>query len=168
MAYQLELADRIRELLNTTLPIEEKEMFQGLCFLVDDKMCICTREDHLLCRIGETQVLIEVENGNCRQMIMNGRTMKDFVWVDIDSRINNRDLARWVNLCMAFNPEAKSSKKKPTARKQATKKSAVKRTINAKKTAVKKAARADKKASARKTPVKKSSARKSPAKKKKK
>jgi len=112
MAYQQKLADRIRELLDTKLPVEEKEMFQGLCFMVDDKMCICTREHHILCRIGDKQVQIELEKGNCTQMMSNGRKMKDYVFVDDDYIKTKKDLTYWVNLCLTFNPKAKSSKTK--------------------------------------------------------
>jgi TfoX/Sxy family transcriptional regulator of competence genes len=112
MAYQEKLADRIRELLDTNLPVEEKEMFQGLCFMVDDKLCICTRESHILCRIGEKQVEIELEKGNCRQMINNGRVMKDYVFVEDDQLKTRKDLTYWVKLCLSFNPKARSSKKK--------------------------------------------------------
>lgn len=112
MAYQEELVNRIRETLNTSLPIEEKTMFQGMCFMVDDKMCICTFDEEFLCRIGAVQAEIELEKGNCRQMV-NGKTvMKDYVYVSAIDIRNNKDFKYWVDLCLAFNSEAKSSKRK--------------------------------------------------------
>lgn len=112
MAYQDHLVNRIRAALNTSLPVEEKEMFRGLCFMVDDKMCVCTFEDELLCRIGAAQAEIELENGNCRQMV-NGKTvMKDYVYVYEDDLRQNADFKYWIDLCLAFNKEAKSSKRK--------------------------------------------------------
>ncbi|WP_158799363.1 TfoX/Sxy family protein [Pedobacter sp. L105] len=113
MAYQEVLVNRIRETLNTSLTIEEKEMFRGMCFMVDDKMCICTFDDEFLCRIGAEQAEIELEKGNCRQMV-NGKTvMKDYVYVSAEDIRNNKDFNYWIDLCLKFNPQAKSSKKRP-------------------------------------------------------
>lgn len=41
MAYNEKLADRVREIIAATYTnIEEKAMFGGLCFMVNDKMCV--------------------------------------------------------------------------------------------------------------------------------
>ena len=41
MAYNEKLADRVREIISATHNItEEKKMFGGLCFMVNDKMCV--------------------------------------------------------------------------------------------------------------------------------
>ena len=52
MAYDTNLADRIREYLVTfpKLNIEEKEMFSGLAFMVNDKMCVNVSGENLMCR----------------------------------------------------------------------------------------------------------------------
>lgn len=112
MAYQEVLVNRIRETLTTALPVEEKEMFRGLCFMVDDKMCICTYDDEFLCRIGAEQAEIELEKGNCRQMINGARVMKDYVYVSAVDIRNNKDFNYWIDLCLQFNRYAKSSKRK--------------------------------------------------------
>ncbi len=112
MAYNHLLADRVRELLATNEDTTEKEMFSGVCFMVEDKMCICVSGEELLCRIGAEQVAIELENGNCRNMMNNGRSMKDYVYVEEAGFAQAQKLHYWVNLCLAFNPKAKASKKK--------------------------------------------------------
>ncbi|XHR96834.1 hypothetical protein ACFJIV_09365 [Mucilaginibacter sp. UC70_90] len=40
MAYNEQMADRIREALMDLPAVEEKKMFQGVCFMVDDKLCV--------------------------------------------------------------------------------------------------------------------------------
>ena len=41
MAYNEQLADRVREIISRTpAETEEKKMFGGLCFMVNDKMCV--------------------------------------------------------------------------------------------------------------------------------
>ena len=56
MAYNIKLANRIREALAYLPDIEEKEMFRGICFMVDGKMCVCVSGNEMMCRIGERQV----------------------------------------------------------------------------------------------------------------
>ncbi|MGX5689778.1 TfoX/Sxy family protein [Arcticibacter tournemirensis] len=109
--YDLQMADRIRELLVDHEGVIEKTMFNGLCFMVDDKMLICVTNDDLLCRIGEASAAEELGKGTCRQMIMRGRASKDFVYVPIEGATQQKDLKHWVELCLDFNPQAKSSKK---------------------------------------------------------
>jgi hypothetical protein len=94
------------------LPVEEKFMFQSLCFMVDDKMCICTKPDHLLCRIGKERVTVEIKKGSGRQMFMKERPMKDFIFVGHESIQTATELNYWIRLCLKFNPTAKSSKNK--------------------------------------------------------
>lgn len=49
MAYNEKLADRAREIIAFTHKnIEEKKMFGGLCFMVNNKMCIGIEKDRLL------------------------------------------------------------------------------------------------------------------------
>lgn len=45
-------------------------------------------------------------------MNFTGRPMKGFVFIDPEGIDNQDDLEYWVGLCIAFNPFAKSSKKK--------------------------------------------------------
>ncbi|NHA05438.1 TfoX/Sxy family protein [Mucilaginibacter sp. HC2] len=79
MAYDELLANRVREALSEQELVDEVKMFQGLCFMVNDKMCICIRNQDMLCRIGTEQVALALENDNCRQMVHGSRVMKDFV-----------------------------------------------------------------------------------------
>lgn len=112
MAYNEQLADRIRILLSDREDVTEKEMFSGICFMVDDKMCICVSGMELLCRIGAEKVAPVLERGNSRNMMSNGRVMKDYVYVEDTAFDNQNKLKYWVELCLEFNPKARSSKKK--------------------------------------------------------
>jgi len=51
MAYNQTLANRIREQLQDLDGIEEKEMMGGLCFMLNDKMCVGIIKDEMMCRI---------------------------------------------------------------------------------------------------------------------
>ena len=119
MAYNEDTAQRIREhLFEKEVAFTEKKMFMGICFMVDDKMCICTHidkksgEDFLLCRVGETAAEELIEQGNCLPMDMGERTMKGYVLVPEATFRASKEFSHWVELCLQFNPLAKSSKKK--------------------------------------------------------
>lgn len=112
MAYNPQLTNRVREALSDQPKIDEIAMFQGLCFMVDDKMSVCVRDNGLLFRIGEQQAAIELEKGDCRQMINGSRVMKDYVWVDADDINANKQFSYWIELALTFNKTAKASKKR--------------------------------------------------------
>ena len=111
MAYDELLTNRVREALSEQPVVDEVKMFQGICFMVDDKMCICIRDQGLLCRIGKEQAAIELEKDNCRQMMHGNRVMKDFVYVDMENLQTNKDFDHWIKLSLLFNKVARSSKK---------------------------------------------------------
>jgi TfoX/Sxy family transcriptional regulator of competence genes len=78
MAYNIELADRVREWLSTVdgIEVEEKKMFSGLAFLVNGKMCINISHDNLMCRYNPE--LEEEVSGKVGflPMIMRGSSSK--------------------------------------------------------------------------------------------
>ena len=49
MAYDIKLADRVREIIaETHTDVEEKKMFGGLCFMVTGKMCVGVEKERLI------------------------------------------------------------------------------------------------------------------------
>ena len=114
MSYNLALADRVREaLICHTDNLEEKEMFSGICFMVNGKMCICVSNYELMCRIGpdNLEAALEHGRGNARQMTMKERVMKDYVLISEEGFRTKSDFDYWVGLALEFNPKAKASKK---------------------------------------------------------
>ena len=112
MAYNEKLADRIRELIALSHKnVEEKKMFRGLCFMVNDKMCIGVIGENMMCRIGPDAYEAALEREGCREMDFAKRPMKGYVYVSEEGLRTKKDFDYWVNLCLAFNKEAKASKK---------------------------------------------------------
>ena len=107
-----QVANQVREMLVNEAEVEEKTMFSGHCFLGNGKMCVCVNQEELLCRIGHDRVVEELEKGTCREMLMNGRASKDFVYVALADINGRKQLAYWIDLCLQFNPLAKAAKKK--------------------------------------------------------
>ena len=121
MAYDEYLADRIKHTFNEKrVSFEARKMMGGLCFMVDDKMCCGihinkkTNDGLLMARIGEAVYEKELAKEVCLPMDFTGRPMKGYIFVTPDGFDMEEDLAYWIQLCINFNPLAKSSKKKKT------------------------------------------------------
>lgn len=112
MAYSEDLADRVRLLLTKLTNVKEVRMFGGLCFMVNEKMCIGIMQDTLMCRVDPVRMDDLLELGHCKLMEFTGRPMKGFLIVDHTGIETQNQLKTWVDLCLEFNPKAKASKKK--------------------------------------------------------
>ena len=112
MAYNENLANKIREALVEQQKVEEKKMFSGLCFMVNDKMCICVRDDKIMCRLDPEIYDAVLEENDCHPMIHGGRTMKGFVYVSDDVIKTQKDLDYWVGLALEYNKKSKVAPKK--------------------------------------------------------
>lgn len=119
MAYDEMLASRIREgLFNLNADFSEKKMFSGICFMVDDKMCCGTHIDKsngeslLLCRVSEEVAGASMELPHVLPMNFTGKPMKGYIYIAEAGIESQKELAKWLQLCLEFNPMAKSAKKK--------------------------------------------------------
>ena len=112
MAYNEKMVDRIRELLVDQSNVLEKKMFGGVCFMVNDKMCIGVNLNEIMCRIDPDIYEQALEKKGAREMDFTGRPMKGYVFVDETGTKSKKDLQHWVDLCLDFNVKAKASKKK--------------------------------------------------------
>jgi hypothetical protein len=118
MPYNENLLQRITEILvDKQVDFYEKKMFSGVCIMVDDKMFCAThidkktREDVVLCRIGEEACKTALENPYCIPMEFTGKAMKGYIYVTENGFRIRKDLAHWIQLCLDYNPIAKKSKK---------------------------------------------------------
>jgi TfoX/Sxy family transcriptional regulator of competence genes len=113
MAYDGKLADRVREIIaETNKNIEEKKMFGGLCFMVNDKMCVGVEQERLMLRIDPEKYEELLGKTGCQPMDFTGKPMKGFVFVDKDVLQTKNQLHYWINLALEYNKIVKASKKK--------------------------------------------------------
>ena len=113
MAYNEKIADAVREIISSTHKnVEEKKMFGGLCFMVNDKMCIGVESQRLMVRLDPLRYEEVLENEGCKPMDFTGKVMKGYVFVDADVLGTKKKLKYWVELALEFNKIAKASKKK--------------------------------------------------------
>jgi TfoX/Sxy family transcriptional regulator of competence genes len=103
MAYDEELAERIRELLDDERGLTEQKMFGGLGFLIGGNMAVAASgQGGVLVRVGPEQSEKLVATTNARFMEMRGRQMHGWIHVDTEDVRTKRQLARWVKLGTAF------------------------------------------------------------------
>jgi len=118
MAYSESMAQKIREVfIRLKVPFHEKKMFSGVCYMVEDKMCCGThvdkisQENLLLCRISEEDAERALKLPYVLPMNFTGRPMKGYIYVSEKGIEAQKDLTKWIQLCVDFNPKAKRSKK---------------------------------------------------------
>ena len=112
MAANEKLAQRVREALADVKNVEEKKMFNGICFMVNDKMCVCVSKDELMCRVGPEIFEEALERNGTRTMVHNGKSMTGYVFASEVAYKSKKDFDFWIQSCLAFNKDAKSSKEK--------------------------------------------------------
>jgi TfoX/Sxy family transcriptional regulator of competence genes len=113
MAYNEKLADRVRELIVLAHEnVEEKRMFGGLGFMVNDKMCVGVEKERLMLRLDPEKYEELIAKDGCSPMNFTGKPMKGFVYVDIDALNTNKKLKYWIQLALDYNKIVKYSQKK--------------------------------------------------------
>ncbi len=112
MTYSEALVDKVREALVQQTDVEEKNMFQGLVFMVNGKMCVGVRNDEIMFRIDPDIAVTALERVGARAMINNGRMMKGFVFVSEAGYKRSEDFEYWIAQALDFNKYAKASKKR--------------------------------------------------------
>lgn len=114
MNYDIQLANRVREYLavKPQLDIEEKAMFGGLAFMVNGKMCVNVSGSRLMCRFDPALEDIIAEKPGYEPMIMKGKNLKGYCYVDPIGFKSKKEFEYWVNVCLDYNDHAKSSKKR--------------------------------------------------------
>jgi len=112
MAYNEKLADRTREIIALThKKIEEKKMFGGLCFMVNDKMCVGVEKNRMMVRLDPDKYDEVIEKEGCEPMDFTGKIMKGFVFVNDEALKTKKQLEYWIKLALDYNKIAKVSKK---------------------------------------------------------
>lgn len=103
MAYDQELARRLRELLAGQGKVTEKKMFGGLAFLLSGNMCVsASRTGGLLVRIDPAESGSAVKRPHVSLMKMGGRSMDGWLIVAPAGLKTKRELEAWVGRSSAF------------------------------------------------------------------
>ena len=99
MAYDEDLADRIRELIAGERGLSEQKMFGGLAFLIGGNMAIAASgQGGALVRVDPAESERIVATTNAHPMEMRGRQMDGWLRVASEDLRTKRQLAKWVTL----------------------------------------------------------------------
>jgi TfoX/Sxy family transcriptional regulator of competence genes len=116
--YDEHLNDRIRQVFREKkIPFEEKKMMGGICYMVNDKMCVGVIKNKLMARINPDACEEAMKRPGCREMDFTHRPMKGYVFVEPEGTDMDKDLESWIGLALEFNPLAKNSKEKKAKKK---------------------------------------------------
>lgn len=112
MPYDEKLAARIRESLAHLPHVEEKKMFRGVTFMVNDKMCVGVSGNDLMCRFDPAIQETAEQKKGFRKVIMGKRELKGYGYISQDALRSKTEFDYWIGIALEFNKVAKSSKKK--------------------------------------------------------
>jgi len=103
MAYDEDLAARLRELLAGESDLTEKRMFGGLAFLLGGHMTVAASgQGGLMVRVDPAQTDALVARDGVSRMVMRGREMDGWLRVETDVVRTKRQLEPWVRRARAF------------------------------------------------------------------
>ena len=103
MAYDEDLANRIRELIAAEADVTEKRMFGGLAFLVGGHMSVAaSREGGLMVRVDPDDTDTLLTKPHTRPFEMRGRALDGWLRVDPEGLGTKRQLEPWVTRGVAY------------------------------------------------------------------
>ena len=98
MAYDVELSDRVRDLVESEPGLTEKRMFGGLAFLIGGHMAVsASGKGGLLVRVDPARTDDLVDEPHVGRFVMRGRPMDGWLRVDAEAVEEDVALERWVN-----------------------------------------------------------------------
>ena len=97
MAYDEELAERIRDVVQGEPGLSEKRMFGGLAFLIHGNMAVsASGQGGMLLRVDPERTESLVDGRHVRRFEMRGREMDGWLHVDIEAVDSEEELRSWV------------------------------------------------------------------------
>ena len=119
MAYDQELASRVRAVIAAHPGVEEKKMFGGLSFMVAGQMCCGVLKSDLVVRIGETGYAEALADPHVRPFDFTGRPSAGMVYVASAGLSSDQALGTWVQRGVDYvtaHPRTAKQKEKKHAR----------------------------------------------------
>jgi TfoX/Sxy family transcriptional regulator of competence genes len=101
VAYDEDLADRVRAVLPPAEAVTERQMFGGLAFMLSGHMFCGVVKDTLMLRLGPDGAERALDRPHVRPMDFTGRPMKGMVFVEPDG-LKGAALRHWVDAAAAF------------------------------------------------------------------
>jgi len=102
MAFNEELAERIRQALARKKGIEEKKMFGCICFLINGNALAGVWKDRLIARLGPDEGEAALREPHVRAFDITGRAMRNWVAVEPEGVEEDEQLKDWIERALKF------------------------------------------------------------------
>jgi TfoX/Sxy family transcriptional regulator of competence genes len=111
MAYNEKLAEKVREALSGIRNVQEKRMFGGIAFMVNDKMCVGVDKEDLMLRCEPEQTGELLAKKGVRIFNLTGKPLKGWLLIGPEAISGKKNLDYWINLAIESNSRVNASKK---------------------------------------------------------
>lgn len=101
MAYDLELADRVRKVISRKRGFAEKKMFGGLGFLLNGNICVGIWKDSLIVRLDPEEYETARQEPGVKEFDITGRPIKGWLMV-LPAALKGKRLGEWVEESIDF------------------------------------------------------------------
>jgi TfoX/Sxy family transcriptional regulator of competence genes len=102
VAYDEELADRVRDLVSAHGEVSERKMFGGIAFMVGGNMAVGVLGEDLIVRLERDETEKALSEEGVREFDFTGRPMKGIVYVSPAQTAEDESLAGWVEAGAAY------------------------------------------------------------------
>jgi len=102
MAFDENLAARIRKGLARRKDIEEMKMFGGLCFLLDGNMLVGVWKDSMIVRLGAEQGEEALMESHVKEFDITGKPMKNWIMVAPEGVRDSEQVKGWIQRAVKF------------------------------------------------------------------
>lgn len=113
MAYDEELAERVRASLGAVKGVTEIRMFGGLCYTIRGNMAVGITGEDLMVRMAADTAEAALKEPHARLMDFTGRPMKGFLYVGPEGLRTQKMLERWVGRGVDYASSLPAKKPKP-------------------------------------------------------
>jgi TfoX/Sxy family transcriptional regulator of competence genes len=96
MAYDEELAGRVRDVISAREEVTERKMFGGIAFMVAGNMACGVLGEDLIVRLGDEEVEKALKEEGVRPFDFTGKPMKGIVFVSPERTSDDAGLTEWV------------------------------------------------------------------------
>lgn len=113
MAYDLALAERIRNALSKRRGITEQHMFGGIAFLLRGNLLVAIWKNSLIARLGPERAAAALQEPFIKKFDVTGKPMTGWVMVSPEGMVADGDLSVWLELALDFVRELPAKPKTP-------------------------------------------------------
>src|SRR5262245_30437831 len=102
MAFDQQLANRVRGVVSRRKGFAEKKMFGGIGFLLNGNICVGVWKEFLILRLGPAQYERALAEPNVKEFDITGKSMRGWAMVEAAGTEDDASLESWVKSAVSF------------------------------------------------------------------